>query len=495
MGTELPAADAPPAKRPSISSTTTTHATAVDGTIITISSLGQDQLLEIFLRLPNLPALVRAALTCRPWLGAVRSSQSFRRLFRALHPAPLLIGLFIDIDGAAVPSFVPLRRSNPDVIAAVRRGDFLLTSLPVNEDEDTSWCITDCRHGYVLLWNKIVWKNPTVAAVNPMTWAVDVIPVPRDVWAGRSGRRRNFAFLGFHLPSADEKPSSFRVVCVCADKQRVRVAVFSPETRDWAVPPWVHVGGDNSLKSSAGTLVGGSVYWPFHGEGRMIKINTATMDISFVDLPSQIKRCESEKDQLFNFTIATTGCFITDDPVADDDFPDDDFFPDVHDLLDDMAGEDTDPKSSASAAAVQDGYKLVFESNKFVISKYGTFVALCATTDFFVTDAPDSDDDYFPDVDNLLDDLAGEDTDPKSSATAAAVPRRLGTALGGGAAGGVVARCFIHTLMATELDGVAQCRFGVRCGRMDSRRRTTLSVVMVASMAERPGMVDATVQL
>ena len=32
------------------------------------------------------------------------------------------------------------------------------------------------------------------------------------------------------------------------------------------------------------------------------------------------------------------------------------------------------------------------------------------------------DDDFFPDVDNLLDDMAGEDNDPKSSATAAAVP-------------------------------------------------------------------------
>ena len=30
----------------------------------------------------------------------------------------------------------------------------------------------------------------------------------------------------------------------------------------------------------------------------------------------------------------------------------DNFFPDVHDLLDNMAGEDTDPKSSASAATV-----------------------------------------------------------------------------------------------------------------------------------------------
>ena len=41
-----------------------------------------------------------------------------------------------------------------------------------------------------------------------------------------------------------------------------------------------------------------------------------------------------------------------DAPDSDDYFPDDDFFPDVHDLLDDMAGEDTDPKSSASVAAV-----------------------------------------------------------------------------------------------------------------------------------------------
>ena len=32
-------------------------------------------------------------------------------------------------------------------------------------------------------------------------------------------------------------------------------------------------------------------------------------------------------------------------------------------------------------------------------------------------DAPDSDD-YFPDVDNLLDDMAGEDTDPKTGASA-----------------------------------------------------------------------------
>ena len=51
-----------------------------------------------------------------------------------------------------------------------------------------------------------------------------------------------------------------------------------------------------------------------------------------------------------------------------------------------------------------------------------------------------------------------------------------------------------YTLMVKDLDGVAQCRFGVQCGRMDSRRRTTLSGVVVASMAERPGTVHATIQ-
>ena len=52
-----------------------------------------------------------------------------------------------------------------------------------------------------------------------------------------------------------------------------------------------------------------------------------------------------------------------------------------------------------------------------------------------------------------------------------------------------------YTLMATDLDGAAQCRFGVRYGRMDSRRRTTLSGVVMASVAERPDTVHATVQL
>ena len=43
--------------------------------------------------------------------------------------------------------------------------------------------------------------------------------------------------------------------------------------------------------------------------------------------------------------------------------------------------------------------------------------------------------------------------------------------------------------MVAFLRGVAQWRLGARCVARDSRRRVTLSGVVVASMAERPGKV------
>ena len=49
------------------------------------------------------------------------------------------------------------------------------------------------------------------------------------------------------------------------------------------------------------------------------------------------------------------------------------------------------------------------------------------------------------------------------------------------------------TSKTADLGGVVQWGFGVRCKEMDSRRRRTLSGVMVASMAERPSKVGALV--
>lgn len=107
-------------------------------TVVThISSLGEDVVLEIFLRLASLATLVRAALTCRAWRRAVASSADFRRRFRTLHPAPPLVGIFIDSinDGdelyrpPCVPSFIPGGFRDWDLAGAVRGGDFFLSSL------------------------------------------------------------------------------------------------------------------------------------------------------------------------------------------------------------------------------------------------------------------------------------------------------------------------------------------------------------------------------
>ena len=47
--------------------------------------------------------------------------------------------------------------------------------------------------------------------------------------------------------------------------------------------------------------------------------------------------------------------------------------------------------------------------------------------------------------------------------------------------------------MVVVLGGMEQWRLGVRCVAMDTRRRSTLSGVVVASMAERPDKVDTSV--
>ena len=47
--------------------------------------------------------------------------------------------------------------------------------------------------------------------------------------------------------------------------------------------------------------------------------------------------------------------------------------------------------------------------------------------------------------------------------------------------------------MTADLGGVVQWRLGARCAEMDSRRRRWLSGVMVASMAEWPNKVEASI--
>ncbi|KAG8058563.1 hypothetical protein GUJ93_ZPchr0002g24909 [Zizania palustris] len=243
----------------------------------TIASLSDDIVLEIFLRLPSLPSLVRATMTCRPWLRAVVSSPEFRRRFRALHPNPIL-GYFLDSDGSdfpVTPIFVKSSPPEADFTDGFRFGDFFLHSL-MQEGDPPGWHVCDCRGGYLLLLNSPCRK---LAALNPLIWDVAFFPLPPgDI---------ELEFVGFHLLSSDEDPWSFRVVCVCRDEFRVRAAVFSSKTWDWIIHPWVEFDRDSMPMLKASVLVNGSIYWPHEGGGGMMTLNAATLVFSSVGLPCE----------------------------------------------------------------------------------------------------------------------------------------------------------------------------------------------------------------
>uniref|UniRef100_A0A453M585 F-box domain-containing protein n=1 Tax=Aegilops tauschii subsp. strangulata TaxID=200361 RepID=A0A453M585_AEGTS len=203
----------------------------------TICGLGDDLLCEVFLRLPSLPSLVRAALTCPAFLRAVRSSPSFRRRFRDLHPAPLL-GVFFDIYDSAMPAFVPNRHwSDPDHTAAVCGADVFLTRVPdvedegsdsehatavrgadvfltrVHEDEEgeveggyksPGWSMTSCRDGYVVLVNQ---STKRTAVYDPLTRCLHLLRAPPV-------ETREDAESEFVVVTPEEDPRSFRVVCI-----------------------------------------------------------------------------------------------------------------------------------------------------------------------------------------------------------------------------------------------------------------------------------------
>ncbi|KAL6615536.1 hypothetical protein ACP70R_037806 [Stipagrostis hirtigluma subsp. patula] len=277
----------PPAKSPKLSGQTT------------IDSLDEDVLLDIFLFLPSLASLIRAALTCRAWRRAVASSPAFRRRFRELHRAPLL-GLFAEPQRDALPSFAPAPSRDRDVLAAIRGVDFALTSLQDPDgyacDAPLRWRVHDCRGGYLLLMN---WDAALLATVNPLdrdlTDYFDM-PFDRDTTTETEVTHRGKPIsVDVHLLCSDEEPMSFRLVWLFHDESRVQVGVFSSETCDWFFHPWVHIKerapphDADKYWLHSGVQVNGHLYWLFRNQEHMLKLDIATMEFSVLEMPPNLK--------------------------------------------------------------------------------------------------------------------------------------------------------------------------------------------------------------
>ncbi|KAF6984389.1 hypothetical protein CFC21_002414 [Triticum aestivum] len=193
-----------------------------------ISSLTDDLLREIFLRLPDLPTLVRAAFTCRPFLCLVRCSPAFRRRFRELHAPPLLALFLTPYMDAVIPS--ASRSPDPDTTAAF--ADLL------GDDDATEWG-TDSQipyyyDGYVAFVNRSTDQTASYSPLNigAPAQALDIYP--------KTPREGIDAWLEFYtLPPDQEGQRPSRVVCVRHDRSsaRARVAVFSSHALKWQIFP------------------------------------------------------------------------------------------------------------------------------------------------------------------------------------------------------------------------------------------------------------------
>lgn len=267
-----------------------------------IDSFGEDILREIFLRLPSLATLVRAACTCRAWRSTVASSPEFRRRFRALHPTPIL-GLFLEAPRPAqftrtpsFPSFVPARRLDRELATAVRGGDFFLTSIQERLDLFPCWDIVDCCGGNVLLANYV---EGLLTLFNPLLWWSKTFDLGHE--DNSEGHRGFYRQLKARLLYSDEDPMSFRVVRLAHDRSRVRATVFSSDTDEWSVLPWVDVparptreffwirSGKIWIQNDCGMQANGFLYWVYENGKSIISLDTKTMEFSVAELPYCLK--------------------------------------------------------------------------------------------------------------------------------------------------------------------------------------------------------------
>ncbi|XBI74913.1 hypothetical protein VPH35_068359 [Triticum aestivum] len=243
----------------------------------TIFDLGDDLLREIFLRLPALPTLVRAACACRAFRRAARTFPSFRRSFRERH-APPVLALFLEPNMEVVPLHpCPWRRRDPDLVAAdffdVRHGDALSSGWKINSETPSSG-------GYLILDN---WSEGAqrVAAYSPLTQVLDLFldlpPVGK-------------IYLEFYtlLPEDGRRPS--HVVCVRVDGQRAeRAAVFSSDTMEWQIFPETTLQLTVSDRLRASGVVHGLVYWRGWMHDQIVVLETMTFQFSLIDLPTPLK--------------------------------------------------------------------------------------------------------------------------------------------------------------------------------------------------------------
>nr|BAK04126.1 predicted protein [Hordeum vulgare subsp. vulgare] len=250
----------------------------------TIGALGDDLLREIFALLPDLPNLARAAFACRAFLRAIRSSPAFRRRFRELRPPPLL-AFFLEMFMDPVPVYPsPWRPSDTDLADAFRGADFFETRrmFGLKNDDDPGRAFDYMLDGEIRIAHR-----KQRASYSPVRQALSLFPDRHILGDG--------SFLEFHTLSYQEEQGLQRVVCIRHDRYwaRARVAVFSSNTMEWQIFPWVETKAlvpKDAKNSNPGKVVDGFIYWIFPMGAGMLALDATTSQFHRMDVPPPVSR-------------------------------------------------------------------------------------------------------------------------------------------------------------------------------------------------------------
>ncbi|CAL5011857.1 unnamed protein product [Urochloa decumbens] len=246
------------------------------------AGLSDRSLAAILLRLPSPATLARAAAVSRRW-RRVASSPAFLRLFRRIHPPPLL-GFFVCNDGFTVkrvngvlvgevlsPTFFISSPAPRGLTGAVSRCvNFSLESLPNIEH----WALADTRDGILLLCDsfsahdRLRIPNRFVVC-DPVTGRSVLVPDAPIYEVDEES-----AYLGAALLLTDGDGDSggrlsFEVIVVTYFMWGPRLLVFSSRS-GWTVHPYADVGG-RFVMPMLGSVgydmhANGCVYWVIDDE-------------------------------------------------------------------------------------------------------------------------------------------------------------------------------------------------------------------------------------
>jgi hypothetical protein len=222
-------------------------------------------LAEILLRLPAQPSsLPRVSVVSRLW-GSLVVSADFRRRFCAHHREPPILGVYGQSSGDIRFTSV---LGPPDRIPAER------FALPISADDFFySWRLLGCRHGRVLVFNRV---RLELLVFHPVSGDRRTVALPPGF--DLAGYGHGFSTNGAVLCAAgDDDPghvhggcqsSPFKVILVGTfhGNQRSAIAsVYSSETGVWGDLASTPEPCGGFFGDHPGTLIGNCLYWWLHG--------------------------------------------------------------------------------------------------------------------------------------------------------------------------------------------------------------------------------------